>query len=74
MTIVVFVQVVMRYVLKLLSWSELTRFLIFMVLLGWRQHAVRERSHFEVECSWLFKGASRIWIEYLVADLVCLGT
>ena len=69
MTIVVFVQVVMRYVFaNSLSWSEeLARFIFLWFSWVGASYAVRERSHFRVEMLVdLFKGASRIWIEYLV--------
>lgn len=69
MTLVVFVQVVMRYVFaNSLSWSEeLARFIFLWLSWVGASYAVRERSHFRVEMLMdLFKGASRVWLEYLV--------
>ena len=69
MTLVIFVQVVMRYVFaNSLSWSEeLARFIFLWLSWVGASYAVRERSHFRVEMLMdLFKGASRVWLEYLV--------
>jgi len=69
MTLLVFCQVVMRYVFRnSLSWSEeLARF-IFMWL-SWigASYAVKERSHFRVEMfADLMKGRGRVRFELLI--------
>lgn len=78
MTIIVFMQVVMRYVFhNSLSWSEETAKYIFFWL-SWigASYAVKERSHFRVEMlANKFEGRARIYFEYfalIIWFLFCL--
>ncbi len=69
MTILVFVQVVMRYVFSnSLSWSEeLARFTFLWLSWIGASYAVKERSHFRVEMfANMIKGKARIYFEYFV--------
>lgn len=69
MTILVFVQVVMRYVFaNSLSWSEeLARYIFLWLSWVGASYAVRERAHFRVEMfAGLLKGKARIALEYFV--------
>ncbi len=69
MTILVFFQVVMRYVFSnSLSWSEeLARFIFLWLSWIGASYAVRERSHFRVEMfANMIKGKTRIFFEYLI--------
>lgn len=69
MTILVFVQVVMRYVFSnSLSWSEeLARFIFLWLSWIGASYAVKERSHFRVEMfADLLKGLPRRSFEYFV--------
>lgn len=69
MTILVFVQVVMRYVFSnSLSWSEeLARFIFLWLSWIGASYAVKERSHFRVEMfADLLKGLPRRNFEYFV--------
>lgn len=69
MTVLVFVQVVMRYVFSnSLSWSEEVARYIFLWL-SWvgASYAVRERSHFRVEMfANMIKGKARAHFEYFI--------
>jgi len=69
MTILVFIQVVMRYVFSnSLSWSEeMARFIFLWLSWIGASYAVKERSHFRVEMfANMIKGKSRLYFEYLV--------
>lgn len=69
MTILVFVQVVMRYVFSnSLSWSEeLARFIFMWVSWIGASYAVRERAHFRVEMfADMMKGEKRKWFEFII--------
>lgn len=69
MTIIVFVQVVMRYVFSnSLSWSEeMARFIFLWLSWIGASYAVRERSHFRVEMfANMIKGRTRVYFEYMV--------
>lgn len=69
MTVLVFVQVVMRYVFSnSLSWSEeLARYIFLWLSWIGASYAVRERSHFRVEMfANMIKGTSRKWFELFV--------
>ena len=69
MTILVFVQVVMRYVFSnSLSWSEeLARFIFMWVSWVGASYAVRERAHFRVEMfADMMKGEKRKWFELVI--------
>lgn len=69
MTILVFIQVVMRYVFSnSLSWSEeLARFIFLWLSWIGASYAVKERSHFRVEMfANILKGSTRKWFEFLI--------
>ena len=69
MTILVFIQVVMRYVFSnSLSWSEeLARFIFLWLSWIGASYAVKERSHFRVEMfANMIKGSCRRFFEYFV--------
>ena len=69
MTVLVFFQVVMRYVFSnSLSWSEeLARFIFLWLSWMGASYAVRERSHFRVEMFVnMIKGKTRIFFEYII--------
>lgn len=69
MTVLVFVQVVMRYVFSnSLSWSEeLARYIFLWLSWVGASYAVRERSHFRVEMfANMIKGTNRKWFELFV--------
>ena len=69
MTILVFIQVVMRYVFSnSLSWSEeLARFIFLWLSWIGASYAVKVRSHFRVEMfANMVKGRARVWFEYFV--------
>lgn len=69
MTILVFIQVVMRYVFSnSLSWSEeLARFIFMWVSWIGASYAVRERAHFRVEMfADMMKGEKRKWFELVI--------
>ncbi|NCB94790.1 MAG: TRAP transporter small permease [Clostridia bacterium] len=69
MTVIVFIQVVMRYVFSnSLSWSEeLARFIFLWLSWIGASYAVKERSHFRVEMfANMIKGKSRIYFEYMI--------
>lgn len=69
MTILVFIQVVMRYVFSnSLSWSEeMARFIFLWLSWIGASYAVRERSHFRVEMfANMIKGRNRVCFEYFV--------
>lgn len=69
MTVIVFIQVVMRYVFSnSLSWSEeLARFIFLWLSWIGASYAVRERSHFRVEMfANMIKGKKRIYFEYMI--------
>mgnify|MGYP002407034014 CR=1 FL=1 len=67
MTVLVFIQVVMRYVFSnSLSWSEeLARFIFLWLSWIGASYAVKERSHFRVEMfANMIKGPNRKYFEY----------
>ena len=69
MTILVFIQVVMRYVFSnSLSWSEeLARFIFLWLSWIGASYAVKERSHFRVEMfADMIKGTARRQFEYFI--------
>ena len=69
MTVIVFIQVVMRYVFSnSLSWSEeLARFIFLWLSWMGASYAVKERSHFRVEMfANMTKGKTRIYFEYMI--------
>ena len=69
MTLLVFVQVVMRYVFSnSLSWSEeMARFIFLWLSWIGASYAVKERSHFRVEMfANMIPGAARRYFEYFV--------
>ncbi|MEG1823827.1 MAG: TRAP transporter small permease [Cloacibacillus sp.] len=69
MTVLVFFQVVMRYVFSnSLSWSEeLARFIFLWLSWIGASYAVKERSHFRVEMfANMVKGRARVYFEYFV--------
>jgi TRAP-type C4-dicarboxylate transport system permease small subunit len=69
MTVIVFIQVVMRYVFSnSLSWSEeLARFIFLWLSWIGASYAVKERSHFRVEMfANMIKEKSRIYFEYMI--------
>lgn len=69
MTILVFIQVVMRYVFSnSLSWSEeMARFIFLWLSWIGASYAVKERSHFRVEMfADMLKGKARKYFEYLI--------
>lgn len=69
MTILVFIQVVMRYVFSnSLSWSEeIARYIFLWFSWIGASYAVKERSHFRVEMFVNFaKGRARVYMEYVV--------
>jgi len=69
MTVLVFFQVVMRYIFaNSLSWSEeLARFIFLWLSWIGASYAVKERSHFRVEMFADFlKGRHRVYFEYFV--------
>jgi hypothetical protein len=69
MTVIVFIQVVMRYVFSnSLSWSEeLARFIFLWLSWIGASYAVKERSHFRVEMfANMIKGKSRIYFDSMV--------
>ena len=69
MTILVFIQVVMRYVFRnSLSWSEeLARYIFLWLSWIGASYAVKERSHFRVEMfADIFKGKARKIFELFV--------
>lgn len=69
MTVLVFIQVIMRYVFaNSLSWSEeLARFIFLWLSWIGASYAVKERSHFRVEMfANLLKGSHRRTFEYFI--------
>ena len=69
MTVLVFIQVIMRYVFQnSLSWSEeLARYIFLWLSWIGASYAVKERSHFRVEMfADLFKGKARKVFELFV--------
>ena len=69
MTVIVFIQVVMRYVFSnSLSWSEeLARFIFLWLSWIGASYAVKERSHFRVEMfANMIHGASRKYFECFI--------
>lgn len=69
MTILIFIQVVMRYVFSnSLSWSEeMARFIFLWLSWIGASYAVKEREHFRVEMFVnMIKGRARIYSEYIV--------
>ncbi|MDY3867741.1 MAG: TRAP transporter small permease [Pyramidobacter sp.] len=69
MTVLVFVQVVMRYVFSAsLSWSEeLARYIFLWLSWLGASYAVKERSHFRVEMfADMLRGSARLRFEYFV--------
>lgn len=85
MTLLVFVQVVMRYLFSnSLSWSEeMARFIFLWLSWIGASYAVKERSHFRVEMfANMVPGAARRYFEYFVLliwfvfsfILACIGT
>jgi len=69
MTILIFIQVVMRYVFSnSLSWSEeMARFIFLWLSWIGASYAVKERGHFRVEMfADMIKGRARVLFEYMV--------
>lgn len=72
MTLLVFVQVIMRYVFSSsLSWSEeLARFIFLWVSWVGASYAVKERTHFRVEMfANLFRNSQRKYFELLILSI-----
>ncbi len=69
MTVLVFIQVIMRYVFSnSLSWSEeMARFIFLWLSWIGASYAVKERSHFRVEMfANMIKGKNRVTFEYFI--------